>query len=166
MLIRPAVATDAEEIAAVHVSAIRDVCGQVYEPSQIQAWVAGKTHAGYVRAIAERRVFVAFRGERVVGFSELDPQTGEVFAVYVRPDCLRQGLGGLLLQTLETCAAEHALGRLHLHATLNAIPFYEAHGFVLDAMTSFPLGPDTSLPCASMHKQLNRPVELPQGGGR
>ncbi len=156
MLIRAAMASDAEEIATVHASAIRDVCGQAYELSQIQAWVSGKTHQGYLRAIAERQVFVALRDDRVVGFSELDPKTGEVFAVYVRPDCLRQGLGGALLQTLESCAAEHALGRLHLHATLNAIPFYEAHGFVLDAMTSFPLGPDASLACASMHKQLNR----------
>jgi len=166
LLIRPALASDAEEIAAVHVSVIRDVCGQVYEPRQIQAWVSGKTHQGYLRAIAERRVFVALRDERVVGFSELDPKTGEVFAVYVRPDCLRQGLGGYLLQTLEACAAEHGLERLHLHATLNAIPFYEAHGFVLDAMTSFPLGPDTSLACASMHKQLVRSVKVPNGSGR
>jgi putative acetyltransferase len=156
MLIRAAVASDAEEIAAVHVSAIRDVCSQVYEPSQIQAWVSGKTHQGYLRAIAERQVFVALRHDQVVGFSEIDPKTGEVFAVYVRPDCLRQRVGGSLLQALETCAAEHALGRLHLRATLNAIPFYEAHGFVLDAMTSFSLGPDASLACASMHKPLNR----------
>jgi len=165
-LIRSAVASDAEEIAAVHVSAIRDVCGQVYDPRQIHAWISGKTQQGYLRAIAEHRVFVALRDERVVGFSELDPKTGEVFDDYVRHDCLRQGLGGHLLQTLEICAAEHALERLHLHATLNAIPFYEAHGFVLDVMTSFPLSPDTSLACARMHKQLNRSVKLPQGDGR
>lgn len=156
MLIRPAMAADAEQIAAVHASAIRDVCGQEYEPSQIQAWLSGKTHQGYLRAIAERQVFVALRDDRVLGFGEIDPRTGEIFAVYVRPDCLRQGLGGALLQTLESCAAEHALRRLHLHATLNAIPFYEAHGFVLDAMTSYPLGPDTSLACASMHKPIHR----------
>lgn len=156
MLIRAAVASDAEEIAAVHVSAIREVCSQVYEPSQIQAWVSGKTPQGYLRAIAERLVFVALRQDQVVGFSEIAPKTGEIFAVYVRPDSLRQGVGGSLLQALETSAAEHALGRLHLHATLNAIPFYEAHGFVLDAMTSFPLGADARLACASMHKLLNR----------
>lgn len=156
MLIRAAVGSDAEEIAAVHASAIRDVCGQTYEPTQIEAWISGKTHQGYLRAIAERQVFVALRDDRVVGFSELDPKTGGVFAVYVRPDCLRQGVGGALLQALETCAAEYALDRLHLHATLNAIPFYQARGFVLDAMTSFPLGPGASLACASMHKHLNR----------
>jgi putative acetyltransferase len=61
-------------------------------------------------------------------------------------------LGGALLKTLETCAHQHGLARLHLHATLNAVPFYQAHGFVLDAMTSFPLGPEVSLPCARMHK--------------
>ena len=152
MLIRAAVASDVEELAAVHAAAIRDVCGQVYQPSQIRAWLSSKTRQDYLCAIAERQVFVALEGEHVVGFSELDPTTGEVFAVYVRPDFLRQGSGGALLQTLETCAHEQKLGRLHLHATLNAVPFYQAHGFVLDAMTSFPLGPETSLACAKMHK--------------
>ncbi len=156
MLIRAAVASDVPEIAAVHASAIRDVCGHVYEPSQIQAWVSGKSAQGYLRALAERQVFIALRDDRVVGFSELDPKTGEVFAVYVRPDCLRQGVGGGLLKTLETCAVEHALTRLHLHATLNAISFYEANGYVLDAMASFPLRADASLTCARMHKQLHR----------
>ncbi|MES1183856.1 MAG: nucleotidyltransferase domain-containing protein [Myxococcales bacterium] len=37
---------------------------------------------------------------------------------------------------------------------------------LLDAMTSFPLGPDTSLACASMHKQLVRSVKVPNGSGR
>jgi GNAT superfamily N-acetyltransferase len=152
MLIRAAVPSDVEEIAAVHASAIRDVCGQVYQPTQIQAWISGKTRQGYLRAVAERQVFVALEDERVLGFSELDPKTGEVFAVYVRPDFLRQGVGGALLETLETCARSHGLGRLHLQSTLNAVPFYQAHGFVLDAMTSFSLGPEASLSCASMHK--------------
>lgn len=156
MMIRVALSSDVAEIAAVHAAAIRDVCSRVYQPSQIHAWLSGKTLDGYVRALAEHQVFVAQQDDRIAGFSELDPKTGEVFAVYVRPDVLGQGVGRALLQTLETCAAEHGLARLHLHATLNAIPFYEARGFVLDELTSFPLGPEASLACASMHKLLAR----------
>jgi putative acetyltransferase len=154
MLIRAAVASDVTGIAAAHAASIREVCSRVYGPAQIHAWVSGKTRDGYLRAIAERRVFVALQDDQVIGFSELDLKTGEVVAVYVRPDLLRQGVGRGLLRALETEAAAQEIGRLNLHATLNAIPFYEAQGFVLDGMTSFPLGPDLSLSCARMYKLL------------
>lgn len=154
MLIRAAITSDVEAIAAVRASAIRDVCGPSYDPSQIQAWISSKTPQDYVRALLHRPVFVAVRDGGVVGFSELDSSTGEVCAVYVHPDALREGVGRELLQAVETCATELALVQLNLHATLNAIPFYQAHGFVLEAMTSFPIGPDASLACARMHKRL------------
>ena len=154
MLIRAALTSDVEAIAVVHAAAIREVCAQVYEPSQIHAWISGKTLERYRRAVAEHPVFVAVHDGSVVGFSEFEPKTEEVFAVYVHPAFLRQRVGSALLGALEKSAAEHGLSRLHLHATINAIPFYRAHGFELDAMTSFPLGAEASLACARMHKTL------------
>jgi GNAT superfamily N-acetyltransferase len=158
MFIRAAVSSDVEEIAAVHADAIRAICGPMYEPSQIDAWLSGKTKDGYLRAIAQHLFFVAFIREEIVGFSELNPETGDVHAVYVRPDHLRRGIGRRLLQTLEAHALQRSLKSLHLHATLNAILFYQSHGFILDAMTSFPLRAGVSLPCAAMHKDLKRPT--------
>src|SRR5258708_36080831 len=104
MFIRAAVSSDVEWIAAVHADAIRAICGAVYQPSQIDAWISGKTKDGYLRAIAQRLFFVALMREEVVGFSELNPETGEVHAMYVRPDHLRRGIGRRLLQTLEAHA--------------------------------------------------------------
>jgi putative acetyltransferase len=155
MSIRAAIPSDVEEIAAVHARAIREICGPVYEVTQIDAWISGKTAEGYLRAIARQLFFVALIQNEVVGFSELNPENGEVYAVYVRPDCIRRGIGRRLLQTLEARALERSLKCLRLHATLNAVPFYQAHGFVLDAMTSFPLRPGLTLPCAAMHKDLD-----------
>ena len=154
MLSRPALESDVEAIAVVHAAAIRQACAEVYEPNQIHAWLSGKTREGYLRAVVERPVFVAVHDEGVIGFSELEPKTAEICAVYVHPDFLRRRVGSELLRAVESSAAEHGLSRLHLHATINAIPFYRAHGFELDAMTSFSLGAQASLACARMHKTL------------
>jgi GNAT superfamily N-acetyltransferase len=155
MLIRAAVPSDVEEIFEVHTSAIREVCAAVYDPAQIHAWTCRKRPEGYLEPIAQHPFFVAVEGGSVVGFSELDLGTGEVCAVYVRPDRVRHKIGQTLLQTMEAVARERSLLRLHLRATLNAVPFYRAHGYILDEEGSVLLGDGTSLPCANMHKDLD-----------
>jgi putative acetyltransferase len=154
-LVRAAISSDAESIATVHVAAIRELCGQVYEANLIDAWTSGKRPEGYLDAIARNPFFVAVLDRDVVGFSELDPQTGEVRAVYVQPTCVRQGIGRKLLQAVETAACELPLTRLHLHATLNAVSFYEAHGYVMDGPGTVVLRGGTNLPCGNMHKNLD-----------
>jgi putative acetyltransferase len=154
MLIRSGRASDAEQIASVHVAAIREVCGLVYEAAQIEAWVSGKRPEIYLHAIANLPFVVAELDGAVVGFAELDPGAGEVRAVYVRPDCGRRGIGSRLLDAVEGAARAAALERLELKASLNSVPFYKARGFVLDELTTFTLRNGGTLPCAAMHKVL------------
>jgi GNAT superfamily N-acetyltransferase len=156
MLIRAAVATDVEGIMATHVAAIRQICSAAYEPAEISAWISGSTPQRYLQPIAENLFLVALLEQAVVGFGELDVRTGEVLAIFVDPAHVGQGMGRRLLQTIETSAARHGVRRLHLQATLNAIGFYQAHGFVLDAMGSFRLRSGVSLACGAMHKDLER----------
>lgn len=154
MLIRPGLASDVGQVASVHVAAIREVCGLVYEAAQIEAWVSGKRPEIYLHAIAHLPFFVAELDGAVVGFAELDPGAGEVRAVYVRPDCGRRGIGSALLDAVVGAARAAALERLELKASLNSVPFYEARGFVVDELTTFTLRNGGTLPCAAMHKSL------------
>lgn len=152
--IRPAVASDAQAILDVHTSAIRESCALAYDLTLLQAWLAGKTSERYLEPIRRNPFFVASINDLVVGFGELDPSTAEICAVYVRPDHCRRGLGRALLETLEETARRHSLPEVHLHASLNSVSFYRAHGYVLDAMASVRLRNGTDLPCANMHKTL------------
>jgi putative acetyltransferase len=155
MLIRRAASSDVADIFAVHVSAIRDVCSAVYDADQIESWTCGKRPEGYLDPIARHPFFVAIVNGVVAGFSELNPDTGEVCAVYVQPDRVRQGIGRGLLLAVEAAARESGLARLHLRATLNAVFFYRAHGYVTDSAGSVSLGDETCLPCIDMHKELS-----------
>ncbi len=154
VLIRAAVEADAAGIADAHIESIRELCSPSYEASQIDAWVTGKRAEIYLQAIAEHSFFVAVLDESIVGFSQLNPKTAEVRAIYVRPEVVRQGVGRRLLQAVEASARAHALLRLTVQASINAVPFYQAQGYVLEGFTTFMLKIGTALACASMHKDL------------
>ena len=146
--------SDAESICALHVAAIREVCGLVYDAHAIEAWAGAKRPERYRAAIAESIMLVA-EGEGVIaGFGELHLATAELKAVYVRPDSLRRGIGRRILQALEETGRKRGLHRIELRATLNAIPFYRAQGYDLGEMTTFPLGGGLTVPCATFHKAL------------
>ena len=57
--------------------------------------------------------------------------TFEVFGFYVSPKVQRRGVGRKLMAELERRAMAQGCVRLGVCSTLNAIPFYEACGFVV-----------------------------------
>lgn len=153
-LIRRAVVSDAPTIAQVHAASIREVCSEVYPGPQIERWASTKRPERYLQSIAHSAFFVAELDGELVGFSHLDLESGEVHAVYVRPDRLRRGIGALLLVAVEAAAREAGLERIALRSSLNAVRFYEAQGFVAIQTSSFCLAPGLDLACTSMQKSL------------
>lgn len=153
--IRRAVAEDAPAICDVHLNAITEVCSLDYSPEEIAGWVAGKTSTGYRPSIEANDFFVASLATQVVGFSEFDPETHEVSAVYVHPDQLGRGIGATLLNEVEAAARARRVSSVHLHATINAMSFYLASGYSIDHMTILRLRGGASLRCALMRKALS-----------
>lgn len=152
--IRRAVASDAAAIYDVHISAILVTCAREYSEHEISGWIAGKTPDGYVPAIAASDFFVALSALRIVGFSEFDPESREIAAVYVHPSYSRRGVGQLLLREAEAAARTRNVPSVHLHATLNAVPFYQAAGYELERFGILSMRAGSSLRCAIMHKSL------------
>ena len=159
VLIREAVAADVEDIMTVHLAAISEVCREAYSPDEISAWLAGgRNSARYLPGIAEGHFLVALIDGACAGFCDFDLDTGEVCGMFVAPRQVRRGVGRALFQTGEARAQERGVRRLTLRATLNALGFYEAQGFVVDEMTVFPLRSGVELRCAVMHKDLTRRI--------
>jgi putative acetyltransferase len=129
--IRRATESDRPAIARVHIDSIRGLTHTHYSPAQIDAWSAGKSPEKY--PLAAHEFYVAVIEGGVVGFAELIPQSGEVRAVYVAPEAARRGVGTRLLTTVVASARAHGVSQLKLGASLNAVPFYERHGFALTA---------------------------------
>ncbi|MDL5361623.1 GNAT family N-acetyltransferase [Halalkalicoccus sp. NIPERK01] len=140
MEIREATPGDAEIIQEVHVASITELGPEAYSESQVEAWAMGCKSADYAGAIESDDAYfvVAEDREGVRGFGSLslDPSEGyeasvdaEVTGVYVDPSVARRGVGSAILADLERHAREHGVRTLGLSASLNALPFYEAHGY-------------------------------------
>ena len=166
--IREARPDDAAAIADVHAAAIRDRGSDAYDNRQLEAWLAnvhperypiGESDAGLHVIVAERDA--ATEGGRIVGFGWLDcassgrgDGTGEVVAVYVRPDHAREGIGRTLLAELEAIACEAELAELVLVASKNAIEFYRERGYEAEVSVELEMQAGVELEGLRMRKRL------------
>ncbi|MDZ7850030.1 MAG: GNAT family N-acetyltransferase [Halodesulfurarchaeum sp.] len=137
--IRRARPADAEAIRDLHLASIGGLGGERYSTEQVEAWAHDRDPASYPIDEPETTVFVAERGGSIVGFGWLstDPDgefeadvDAKIVAIYVHPAFARQGIGTTIYEALETRARELGLVSLGLWASLNAVPFYQANGFL------------------------------------
>ncbi|MCB5908600.1 GNAT family N-acetyltransferase [Streptomyces pinistramenti] len=126
-LIRPATTADAPQIAHVHRESRRAT--MPYLPPQ------RRDHAAVTRWARETlfttcTTWVATRGPDLIGYAAVRDDLLE--HLYVRPDALRTGTGGLLLDAART----HRPDGLTLHVFARntaARAFYARHGFTVVA---------------------------------
>lgn len=138
MRIREATHEDREAVYRVHQRSIQQLGPRGYDDEQVAAWGAGGGPEEYALEAESNHFVVAERDGAVVGFGEFDAETGEyltapvdaeVKAVYVDPDVAGDGVGTALLEHLESAAREAGHDSFGLCSSLNAVEFYERHGY-------------------------------------
>lgn len=139
MEIRTATPADAEAVRQVHRASIEGLGPSAYTPEQVEAWARGCESADYIASITSDDLsIVAEDAGGLLGFGTLcfESPSGyeasvdaEITGVYVRPSVTRNGVGTALLETIEQEARERDFQTLGLTASLNAVPFYEYHGY-------------------------------------
>jgi GNAT superfamily N-acetyltransferase len=84
----------------------------------------------------------------------LDPRTdaAKVRAIFVHPDFARQGLGSLILATVEEAARQSGFTRFEMGSTLTGVPLYLLKGYVEVERIAVPLANGQSLPVVRMVK--------------
>ena len=97
---------------------------------------------------------VALQGDSIAGYAMLDADKQEVDAVFVDPARVGLGIGKRLLAALEQLARRRGIVRLHLFASLNAVPFYRAAGYVALREEAYAHPSGISLASVAMEKVL------------
>lgn len=131
-LIRKYQSDDASATLAVFRRSVTGLASRDYSPEQIRTW-SGR--AGDLRQWDARRsaadTWVAVpdgRAGALAGFADVDG-SGYIDMLFVDPDHARCGVASALLDRIARCAAEQGAGKLSVHASITARPFFERRGF-------------------------------------
>ena len=156
MVVRQARQADIQALCRVHTAAIRGLAKNAYTEGELRAWCGCVNADLYAELLGSREIFVAERNGRVIGFCQLDLDSGEVEATYVDPHDAGHGVGSQLLEAAEKIACDRGLRDLHLGSSVNAEPFYRKHGFAVRERSTFPGVKDVAVECVIMTKHLLR----------
>lgn len=145
MLIRPALASDVPEIAAVHVRSWQVAYRGHMPDAFLDALDPVQRGASWDRTIVDPNVtvMVALEAGKLIGFSSLracrdddaSPDTYEIGTLYVDPPSWRSGCGRCLVGAVVDVARERGFRQLSLWVlatNLVARAFYESLGFSPD----------------------------------
>jgi putative acetyltransferase len=131
--VRDATAGDAAAVAHLFHTTILNVNVGDYSVAQVEAWAGpAPVPEMWERRITEsgiaRKMFVAAKEDRVVGFAELE-QDGHVDTLYVHHQYQGCGIASALLGRIEAEARRLGLRRLYTEASITAEPFFRGRGF-------------------------------------
>ena len=159
--VRPGRPDDALAILEAQRSAIRQSAASAYSPAIIDEWAPAVIVRERVEAFqrwierGEELIVVATEpAGRVIGFGSIVAANSELRAVYVDAGYGSQGVGRALLVRLEELARDAGLAELRMDASINAVPFYEANGFISLEPGEHIMPSGARMACVRMRKVL------------
>lgn len=131
MIVRLATASDLPDLAALYQQTVLVHAPQHYSPAQTKVWADFASDADSFRQfILAVTTFVAIDNTGILGFAGID-EDGHVASVYVRQDCIRQGVGSTLMQAVLDYARADHISRLSAEASEFSLGLFEKFGFRL-----------------------------------
>lgn len=154
--IKKATADDAAAAWAIRNAAILHACKGFYEDDLLRRWTDGEMTGEFVEFVV-RQLYVATADGIVVGTGCVDLRSGQLDAVFVRPDMMGKGIGRRIVAFCEDLGRSVGLAELKLDSTLNAAPFYRRCGFVGDVLGVYHSPRGIELDCVPMTKRIGTP---------
>jgi GNAT superfamily N-acetyltransferase len=151
--IRKASRDDALAVLHVRNAAVLSQCQGYYSADELRKWTDGELAEWFTEAV-EKHGYIAVLDGVIVATGMVDLECGKIDALFVEPTYVSSGLGKQMLLFLESLATAAGLTTLQLSSTLNAAPFYRAHGFVGEHVATYESPRGISLACIPMAKAL------------
>jgi putative acetyltransferase len=142
----------------IHGRAIRGLASTHYTADVIDGWIvpANEDTMRDLRANRDNEIrLIAELDGTPVGIGALVVERSELRACYVCPEGARRGCGSALVREIERLARMNGVSHLDLAASLNAEPFYTAHGYTVVERSEVVLGNGQRMPAVWMTKTLS-----------
>lgn len=126
MVIRSFTPQDGEQTYKLFCNTVHTVNGADYSLMQQDAWADGKTDiSAWTSTFAGRTALVAEEDGAIVGFGDITAE-GCLDRLYVAQGYTGRGVGTALCNVLEA-----PFGRIEVHASITARPFFEHRGYTV-----------------------------------
>ena len=151
---------DCEDLYKVQVGSLQGACSIPggYSKEEIKVLVGLQSVNQYVDPVNRGRVIVACQSSDsgVVGFTYydfVDEEVLEIKKLYVSSDCVGCGIGSLLMQRIKRLVDKNGhVKKMIVTSSVNAVKFYEKHGFVVDQEVVYATCDHVSVNCIKMSK--------------
>ncbi|PSN16801.1 GNAT family N-acetyltransferase [filamentous cyanobacterium CCT1] len=129
MRLRFATEADLSALATLFQETVLVNAPQHYTPAQTEAWAAVDGSSPRFRQfILGVTTYIAEDDTGIVGFTGIG-EDGYVASIYVRHDCLRQGIGSTLMQAVLDHARQRKIQRLYAEASEFSLGLFQKFGF-------------------------------------
>lgn len=159
---RQATPADFDGMAEAHRDSIQQLGGRFYPEPIIEEWAGVVTPRLYLDAMDRGEVFFIATGTiaaqpLVLGFSSdyVIRGTTHGTSAYVRAAAARRRIASRLLTMAESFGRGRDATSIEIEASLGAVDFYRAHGFVETGRGDVPLPSGFRMPCVFMRKELS-----------
>jgi GNAT superfamily N-acetyltransferase len=154
---------DHSHVRHLHARAMHALAGDALSDAELAAFAAFVVSPAYSDLLREEEVHGAFLDGQLLGTASWlvngdDGETARIASVFVHPMFARLGIGGRLLAEVEARAAQSGFDQLGASATINAVPFFERHGYAEASRGVKAFGPECWLPVAFLRKRVPRSV--------
>jgi len=130
---RPYESRDLPGVIETYTASIRTLAAPYYSPEQIAAWAPVPPDAArWQERLAHLHTIIAESDGVLAGFASYTP-AGYLDFLFTHPAFARRGVATSLYQRVESALRALSAPRVATHASLSARPFFDRHGFQLDA---------------------------------
>lgn len=155
--IRDATPDDAGAMARIRTESMRRRAADAYTDRQLRYLAPDPADAPIPDAEFDeetKRPVVAEVDGAIVGWGSVHLDAGVLAATFVDPSRAGDGIGTAIVERLSTVAREAGLETLTVHASRNAVGFYERCGFERDGEIDVGEEGTPELPAVEMTKSL------------
>ena len=134
--VRPYESKDLTSVIETYTASIRSLAAPYYSPEQLAAWAPVPPNtARWQERLARLHTIVAESEGAFAGFASYTSD-GYLDFLFTHPTFARRGVASRLYQRVESALGALGTLRVTAHVSLSARPFFDRHGFQLDAEES------------------------------